>query len=151
MRSILYVDDDSNDRLFFSTACEEAGLKHEVKLAEDGEQAKRYLVQAITGRDPKGHPLPELVVMDIKMPQMTGLEVLAWLRGQKALQPLPVIMFSSSAVPGDIVKSYRLGANAFVTKPCDFAQMVEVAAFVGQWLKMVRHPLGPESSEGWRG
>src|SRR4051794_22047418 len=94
---ILQVEDDKNDVLFLRYAFTAAGITHPVKVANDGREAIAYLSGAGKFADRALYPLPCLVLLDLKMPGMTGLEVLEWIRAQPELQILPVIIFSSSA------------------------------------------------------
>ncbi|HWD20205.1 MAG TPA: response regulator [Verrucomicrobiae bacterium] len=142
LRQVLLAEDDENDVWFMQRAFEAAGIDNPLQVAEDGEQAIAYLDGQGKFSDRAQFPLPLLMILDLKMPRKTGLDVLTWLRGQEILNCLPVIVFSSSAHPNDVELSYRLGANAFVVKPSsttrrnDFARMLK-----GFWLDFNLPPL----------
>ncbi len=114
---IMQVEDDPHDVLFLRRAFQSAGITNELVVAQDGQEAVDYLsgVGEFGNRD--RHPLPCLIILDLKMPRLTGLEVLEWLRKQPDLACLPVIMFSSSAQENDVERACHLGANSVVVKP----------------------------------
>ena len=126
---ILLVEDDSNDSLLLQRAFRRANLPHLLRVVADGEQAMAYL----TGQDPytdrDENPFPVLVLLDLKLPRKSGLEVLAWLRQQSELKDLPVVVLTSSRQTSDIDAAYALGANSYMAKPegnfDDLAQMVK--------------------------
>lgn len=145
LKCILHAEDDENDRFLFQKACEETGLKHLVQWLEDGKAVTAYLSAAAAGTDPLRYPLPSLLVMDLKMPRMDGLEVLAWIRQHEVLKPLPVVMLSNSSMPADIVTGYRLGANAYLMKPGDYLRLLDVARFIQTWLDLCEPAFGLEN------
>lgn len=132
-REVLLVDDNPDDCFLFQAAWTQAGIENPLRMLEDGRQARDYLAGegAYAGR--VGLPLPALVLLDVKMPGMSGLEVLEWLRGREATRRLPVVMLSASTHPKDAAEAYRLGANSFVIKPSSMAELVELAAAVKSW------------------
>ena len=114
---VLYVEDDPNDAFLLKHAFAKAEIPTRLQIVTDGQDAVDYLAGVGAFADRSRHPMPRLVVLDIKLPRKTGLEVLAWLRAQADLRGLPVIMFSSSGQPGDVELANRLGANSYVVKP----------------------------------
>lgn len=134
MKPILQVEDDPNDVLFLRHALEAAGVANPVQVAKDGREAIDYLNGAGNFADREKFPLPCLVLLDLKLPYVTGLGVLEWIRRQRGM-PLVVIMLTSSAERADIATAYRLGANAFLTKPCELSRLKAMAKAIKDfWL-----------------
>ncbi len=130
-RPIFQVEDDQHDVFFLQRAFEDAGISNPLHVAYDGQEAVDYLSAAGSR-----FALPCLIILDLKMPRKSGLEVLQWLRNESGLPPLPVIVFSSSAHAGDIEQAYRLGANAFVVKPQGIRERAAFARAVKDfWLR----------------
>jgi CheY-like chemotaxis protein len=139
---ILLVEDDDNDVFFLKRAFKEAGIENPVRVAHDGQHAVDYLAGAGNFANRAEHPLPCLVILDLKMPRKTGLDVLRWRREQPILHCIPVIVFSSSAHRNDVERAYQLGANAFVVKPSSNEERRDLAAFIkGFWLRFNEPPL----------
>jgi len=102
----------------------------------DGQQAIDYLSASANPADRLQHPVPCLILLDLKLPRKSGLEVLHWLRSCSKLPWLPVIVFSSSTQPQDIQKAYRLGASSFIVKPASVEKRLELAQLIkGYWLE----------------
>jgi CheY-like chemotaxis protein len=140
-RTILHVEDDSNDVLLFQHACEKAGLGCNLQAVTDGAEAIAYLSGADNFGDRQRHPLPELVLLDLKLPRVNGFEVLDWIRKADQFRRLPVVVFSSSNHEADVIRAYDAGANSFVLKPVDFNALVDVARTVHHyWLALNEHP-----------
>ena len=140
---ILLVEDDENDVFFFMRAAAEANIRNQISVARDGQEAIEYLSGHNKFADRSTYPLPCLVVLDLKMPRRTGLEVLEWLRAESSLRTIPVIVFSSSAQGADIDRAYKLGANAFIVKPASTDKRTELARLInGFWLHHNQPPLG---------
>jgi CheY-like chemotaxis protein len=115
---ILLVEDDSNDVLLLQRAFRRAGLNHALQVVSDGDQAVSYLAGDGDYSDRTKHPLPALILLDLKLPRRSGLEVLEWLRGQPAeIKALPVIVLTSSRLSEDVDRAYGLGANSYMAKP----------------------------------
>lgn len=142
MRPILQVEDDANDVFLLQHAMTAAGVENPIQVATDGQQAIDYLSGLGAFADREKFPLPCLVLLDLKLPYVMGLDVLKWIR----LQPGPiliVIMLTASAEDGDIASAYRLGANAFLTKPSKASSLVEMARAIKDfWL--MQNTLPPE-------
>ena len=124
--TILHVEDDSNDVLLLKHACEYAGVSLNVQTVEDGDEAISYLGGKGKFADRKRFPFPSLVLLDLRMPKMTGFELLDWIRSQGNLRKLPVVVLSCSRHELDIERAYVLGANSFLIKPIAFADLVEL-------------------------
>lgn len=114
---ILLVDDDENDVFFLKKALKQAGIRQSIQVLNDGETAIDYLAGTAPYGDREKYPLPCLVLLDIKMPRKTGLEVLEWLRNQAHFKDLPVVMATSSGQKADVDAAHRLGVQAFLIKP----------------------------------
>jgi CheY-like chemotaxis protein len=123
---VLVAEDDENDRFLMKWAFQEAAVENPLYIVEDGQEAIEYLAGTGKYSDRIKYPLPFLVVLDLKMPRKTGLDVLRWLRLIPLLRCLPVMVFSSSAHPADVEAAYDGGANAFVVKPAGTQKRVEL-------------------------
>jgi len=141
-RSILIAEDDENDVLFLRRSFKQIELTNPVHFAHDGQDAIEFL----SGPRNAATPLPALVILDLKMPRLNGLEVLEWIRKQPALRCLPVLMFSSSNRREDIENAYALGANGFLVKPASIVQREIIARFFKSWIMLNEAPL--VSTEG---
>jgi two-component system response regulator len=130
---IMLVEDDPDDEELARIALRRAGLPHQLVVLRDGAQAVAWL-RALP-RDAAGlqKALPRVVLLDIKLPKLTGHQVLRRLRVDKRTRLLPVVMFSSSSEERDRVESYRLGANAYVRKPVDFDHYKRTLADLGDF------------------
>ena len=138
---LLFADDSADDRFFIKNACAEAGIASAIVMVDDGEQVVKYLEGQGAYADRPKHPLPGLIVLDLKMPRMTGLETLAWIRGRAAFRCLPVLILSASISPGDIRRAYELGANGFLAKPSTAQELAELMrALKAFWLRFNEYP-----------
>ncbi|HXT13932.1 MAG TPA: response regulator [Candidatus Angelobacter sp.] len=141
-RSVLLAEDDSNDVLLLQLAFQEAGIRNPLHVVHDGQEAIDYLSGTEKFSDRSRFPFPALLILDLKMPRKTGIDVLEWLAKEDAMRCLPTIMLSSSVHPGDIEKAYRLGVNAFVVKSPSTAQRTEFARMIKTfWLTLAELPL----------
>lgn len=119
--TVLLVEDDLNDIFLVKRAFKMAHIQNPLQVVTDGLEAINYLRGEGKYNDRQAHPLPKLVVMDIKMPRRSGFEVLEWIKHHEgALRRVPVIIVSSSEDPGDINRAYELGANAYMVKPMHY-------------------------------
>lgn len=143
--TILLAEDDETDVLLLQRAFKEAVLECDLQVVGDGQQAIEFLREPRPSADDR---LPALVMLDLKMPRLNGMEVLQWIRQQPALCTLPAFIFSSSGHHTDIEQAYYLGVNAYIIKPPSTAERTEVARFIRQWLRINRPPL--VSTEGLR-
>ena len=140
-QTILYVEDEENDIIFMRHAWEQAGLAGSLQVATDGEQALKYFSGEGQYANREAHPLPCLVLLDLKLPRLSGLEVLKWIREHPALYTLRVLILSSSNQLLDIHKAYARGANAFLVKPSNVHDLVAMAASVKDfWLTRAQTP-----------
>jgi len=133
MKTILQVEDDPNDVFFLQHAMKRAGVANPVQVASDGQQAIDYLKGAGKFADRDKFPLPCLVLLDLKLPHVMGLDVLKWVR--QSGMDLVVVLLTASAEDGDIATAYRLGANGFLVKPSEAGKFEEmVKAIKDFWL-----------------
>lgn len=124
---VLVADDDPNDGVLLELAFAKCGLQPDLRFVRDGEAAIAYLSGAAPYEDRQLHPSPRLLLLDLRMPRVDGLEVLEWLNHQAHPPEMFVVVMSGSEDPSDITLSYAFGADACLPKPCDpskFAAMV---------------------------
>ena len=146
MKTILQVEDDPNDVFLLQHAMKKTGVTNPLQVASDGRQAIDYLHGAGTYADRGRFPFPCLVLLDLKLPYVMGLEVLRWIRQQPGAA-LPVVMLTASGEDGDIAAAYQLGANAFLTKPSEASKLEDmVKAIKDFWLTHNTLPQSTESS-----
>ena len=140
--TILICDDDEEDRMLTQQALEGAHIANNVRFVEDGEQLLDYLYQRGEYAGETGMaPRPGLILLDLNMPKMDGREALKVIKGDKTLHDIPVVVLSTSGFDQDIVRSYQLGVNSFITKPVTFAGLVEAMNVLGRyWLEIVELP-----------
>ena len=138
-RRILVVDDDPNDAELTLRALEGLKLKDLVDLARDGQEALDYLERrgAFAGRASGD---PAVVLMDVRMPRLSGIEALERIKGNPALRKIPVVMLTSSREEGDVLKSYELGSNAYVVKPVPFEKYLAAVAGLAQFWGKLNEP-----------
>lgn len=135
---ILLVEDSPSDVAMTLAALEESRIANEVTVVRDGEQA---LDQLRGVGDFEGSEHPDLVILDLNLPRMDGRELLARVKGDPALSSIPVIVLTSSASDADVVRSYQLRANSYITKPVDVDGFFDaVKSFENFWLAIVRLP-----------
>jgi CheY-like chemotaxis protein len=132
IKKILIVDDSPKDVELAIAALAEKNLANEVAIAEDGEEALDYLYcRGKFANREKGNPA--VILLDIKMPKMNGIEVLKHIRSNPEFKMIPVIMVTSSHEEKDLVESYKLGANSYVVKPVDIVQFIDSIKTLGQY------------------
>jgi two-component system response regulator len=147
---ILLVDDDANDEELARIALEYADIPHQLRVARDGAEALDWLFRRSEepGRDPED--TPHLILLDLKLPKVTGLEVLEQVRRDKRTQLVPVVVFTSSVEERDLEEAYRLGANAYVRKPVDFREYKGLIIDVGNfWIRRNQSPLAVLQERAW--
>lgn len=140
-KAILLVEDNSRDEALTIRALRKSSIANEVIVAHDGVEALDYLFGTgkFEGRDIDENP--QLVLLDLKLPKLNGLQVLERIRGNPKTKRLPVVIFTSSNEEEDLVNSYDLGANSYVRKPVDFEQFLEATRQLGlYWLLINESP-----------
>jgi CheY-like chemotaxis protein len=139
LKPILLVEDDKRDLELTLIALERSQLANEVVVVRDGEQALDYLNRSgdHSGRT-EGNPA--VILLDLKLPKLNGLEVLQSVRGTEALRSVPVVMLTSSHEESDVLRSYELGVNAYVVKPVEFKQFVSAIADLGVFWAVLNEP-----------
>ena len=140
---ILLVEDNPSDVRLTRRALEQSHITNPLVVAEDGREALDYLfaLGAHAGRD--AAELPRLILLDLKLPRVDGLEVLRQLRANERTRRLPVVILTSSQEQQDIMAGYELGANSYVRKPVDFAQFVEAVRILGLFWLLLNEPPPP--------
>ncbi len=139
LKPILLVEDSLNDVELVLNALKKNKLLNEVVVARHGGEALDYLYRRGKFEDqPTVAPL--FILLDLKMPKVDGLEVLRQIKSDENLKTIPVVMLTSSAEENDLVKTYRLGVNAYVVKPVDFTQFVEAIRQLGIFWALINVP-----------
>ena len=147
--TILMADDDMDDREFARTAMQESRLMNELRFVEDGEELLDYLYRRGAYADPKSSPRPGLILLDLNMPRKDGREALREIKSDPALRQIPVVVLTTSKAEEDILSSYDLGANCFISKPVTFDGLVEVVKVLDKhWFQIVElpRPAGPHET-----
>ena len=141
-RTILLVEDSEDDVFFMVRAFKAAGLVTPLARVENGEKAIDYLTGKAPYDDRARFPLPSLVLLDLKMPFVSGFEVLRWIRNQSCCSKVPVIVFTTSSQERDVETAYELGANAYIVKPDHAEECSDLAALIKRfWLDTNIAPL----------
>lgn len=140
--TILLAEDDPNDVFLMQRAFKKAGLASKLQVVANGEQALAYLNGVNGYADRTQFPLPSLILLDLKMPRRSGLEVLGWIRAQpNHLKRIPVVMLTSSKQSSDVNLAYELGANSYLVKPVTFEKLQELVEALGHfWLQLSEPP-----------
>ena len=139
--AILIADDSDEDSFILKRAFMKAGSNIPLLFVKDGKEAMDYLAGEGEFGDRTAHPLPRLMLLDLKMPRVDGFDVLGWMQKQPTLKLLPVTVFSSSNEDGDVDRAYALGANSYVVKPGSFGGVVDlVERLLAYWIEINRPP-----------
>jgi CheY-like chemotaxis protein len=131
---ILLVEDNPDDEALTVRAFGRSNVANRIDVSRDGAEALDYLV------GPAARPLPTLVLLDLKLPKVDGLEVLRRIRAAERTRNLPVVVLTSSREEQDLVESYRLGVNSYVRKPVDFTQFVQAVQTLGLYWLVINEP-----------
>jgi CheY-like chemotaxis protein len=140
--TILICDDDEDDRMLTEQALEDAHISNALRFVENGEQLLDYLYQrgAFAG-ETGAAPRPGLILLDLNMPTMDGREALRHIKQDPTLLDIPIVVLTTSSLDEDVIRSYRLGVNSFITKPVTFSGLVEAMNVLGRyWLEIVELP-----------
>jgi len=139
--AILIADDSDEDAFILERAFRRTGCDLPLRFVKDGQEAMDYLAGEGKFGDRTAHPLPRLMILDLKMPKADGFDVLGWLQNQPTLKLLPVTVLSSSDEDRDVDRAYALGANSYVVKPASFGGIVSlVETLKAYWLELNRPP-----------
>jgi CheY-like chemotaxis protein len=139
--TILLAEDDQNDIMLIRRAFTKSHVVNPIACVENGEEVVNYLSGSGAYSDREQHPLPFMLLLDLKLPRMSGHEVLKWLRAQQGLKRLPVVVLTSSREPADINKAYELGANSYLVKPVVFEEFTTLLKQLQvYWLMLSEHP-----------
>ncbi|HLA68467.1 MAG TPA: response regulator [Bacteroidota bacterium] len=139
LKNILLAEDSEQDIELTLEALRENNLANDVVVVRDGEQALDYLYARGEFRN-KVNGLPAVILLDLKMPKVDGMEVLRTIRGDAKLRELPVVILTSSREERDLVEAYGLGVNAFVVKPVDFHEFLNAVKALGVFWALVNEP-----------
>jgi len=135
---MLMADDDADDRMFALDAMREGRVNNDLRTVENGEKALDFLHQR---NGYEGAPRPGLVMLDLNMPKLGGLDVLKAMKEDDALRAIPVVILTTSKAEEDRIRSYNLGAASFITKPVTFEKLVELMQAIGKyWVEFVDLP-----------
>ena len=139
--TILLAEDDADDRLLVKEALAEGRVLNDLRAVEDGEELLDYLRRQGRYADPEESPRPGLVLLDLNMPRKDGREALREIKADPDLKRIPVVVMTTSKAEEDVLRSYDLGANSYVTKPVTFERLVELMKVMGRyWIEFVELP-----------
>lgn len=144
---ILIADDDQDDCMMTREAFRECCIANPLHFVHDGEELLNYLKRRPPYEDAVRYPLPGLILLDLNMPRMDGREALLAIKGDSLLRSIPVVILSTSSADEDILRSYAIGVNSFITKPASFSGLLEVVRNLARyWLEIVELPMdGPRN------
>lgn len=138
---ILVADDDADDRMLIEDAFEESHVSNPIDLVEDGEQLLDYLYRRGNYTHLQGEPYPGVILLDLNMPKIDGRKALQEIKSDPDLRRIPVIILTTSKAEQDILRTYGLGVNSFITKPVTFDGLIHVVRTIGEfWFQIVSLP-----------
>jgi two-component system, response regulator len=140
-RIILLVEDSANDELLTLRALKRHNIRNEVVVVRDGVEALDWLFARGSHAKRSADLVPQVVLLDLKLPKLNGLEVLEAIRGDERTQNLPVVLLTSSKEEQDVLAAYARGANSYVRKPVDFAQFAEAIRLLGVYWLVLNEPV----------
>jgi len=139
--TILLADDDPDDRMLAKEAFVESRLRNQLEMVEDGEELMDYLTQRGKYAGPNRKPKPDLILLDLNMPRKDGREALREIKSSPELRRIPIVVLTTSKADEDVIRTYDLGVNSFITKPVTFEALVEVLTALGRyWFEIVELP-----------
>jgi CheY-like chemotaxis protein len=139
--TILLVEDNATDVILIRRAFDKAKLGNPMQVVADGDSAVGYLAGEGIYQDRRQYPLPILILLDLKLPRRSGLEVLQWLRAQETLRRIPVVMLTSSQQNSDVNAAYDTGVNSYLVKPVEFDGLLQMLRTVNlYWLMLNERP-----------
>jgi CheY-like chemotaxis protein len=146
---ILVAEDEESDFDLLDLALKRTTHACRVEWVRNGADARRYITGEEEFRDRQRHPFPDLLITDLKMPNVTGLQLLEWLKDGTQYRRLPVVVMTSSNQPTDIDRAYALGANAYLLKPTRFEDLIELCGhIVAFWSRAIRYRSSTHSPSG---
>jgi two-component system response regulator len=138
---ILLVEDNPDDELLTLEALKDNNIRNDVVIAHDGEEALDFLFMRGQYKDRDENLVPQVILLDLKLPKVDGLEVLQQIRNNEKTKVLPVVVLTSSKEETDLIKSYQLGANSYIRKPVDFQQFTQAIKYLGlYWIVLNELP-----------
>ncbi len=138
---ILLADDDAEDRMLIIDALKESRLKNNIQCVENGEELLDFLNNRNKYSDKSKFPLPGIILLDLNMPRKDGREALREIKADNRLRHIPIIILTTSKAEEDILKTYNIGVNSFITKPVSFNSMVETMKTLNKyWFEIVELP-----------
>lgn len=138
---ILFADDDKDDQLLVKEAFEDNHLANELYFVDDGQELLDYLYRRKKYADPQLSPKPDLILLDLNMPKIDGRQALQEIKKDKVLMRIPIVVLTTSKAAEDIVRSYNLGVNSYITKPVTFEGMVSIIKTLEEyWFQIVKLP-----------
>jgi len=140
-RVILLVEDNENDEVLTLRALKKSNILNPVVVARDGVEALDYVFRRGVHASRPATEMPQVILLDLKLPKIDGLEVLRAIRADERTKLLPVVILTSSVEEQDIIRSYDLGANSYVRKPVDFNKFVEAVKQLGLYWLVINQPL----------
>jgi CheY-like chemotaxis protein len=139
--TILIVDDEDHDIEFLQRALKRSGVNNPVRTAGNGEEAIAYLTGQGNYTDRLAFPFPRVIITDLKMPHMGGLELLRWLHDNPKFKVVPTIVFTSSTSQADVDEAFKRGASGYFVKPVDFDQLEQMAKVLADYWKLSLVPM----------
>jgi two-component system response regulator len=139
-RNILLVEDNEDDIFLTKRALKKANISNDLVIVRDGKEALDYLFALKSNSGVNGSSCPVLILLDLKLPKIDGLEVLKRIRNDQRTCMCPVVILTSSREESDIVTGYKLGANSFIRKPVDFEQFAEAVRQLGLYWLVLNEP-----------
>jgi two-component system response regulator len=140
MKPILLVEDNPDDEALTLRAFRKNNITNEIVVARDGVEAIDYLFSTGIHADRPADAVPQVILLDLKLPRMDGLEVLRRIRADERTKLLPVVVLTSSKEEQDLVESYRIGCNSYVRKPVNFDEFMEAARQLGMYWLLLNEP-----------
>ena len=138
--TILLVEDDENDLLLIQRAFKKHFVESSLFTTRNGHEAIEYLSGHDGFKDRLKHPFPDVVITDLKMPKMSGFELLAWIEDHQEFRVIPTIVMSASSEERDVARAYDLGANTYMVKPSDFDTLAEMVKLIRDYWAMSIKP-----------
>lgn len=140
-RVILLVEDNDNDEVLTLRALKKSNILNRVVVARDGAEALDYLFSRGAYANRPAEDVPQVILLDLKLPKVDGLEVLRAIRSDERTKLLPVVILTSSVEEQDVIRGYGLGANSYVRKPVDFNQFVDAVKQLGLYWLVINQPI----------